>query len=586
MKVDIKGFGGEQPRVDPYYLPDTAAVTARDARLTRGTIAPMKGGKQVTVLPVTPGSKLGAIYLHNGEWFSWYQPVKCAPGPVATDRLYISRTSDIPQMFTGYHEIQLKLPNPTGAPGAAHEDSEPVDPDIAVWVSYCYTFVTNLNEETGPGANSNPLRWNEGVQINLTFQPTAPQIGARDKMYRRIYRSETSASGITDFYLVAEIDPFLTSWSDLYGDNPIMEALPTKHYEPAPDDLRQITALPNGMMAGFSGRDIMFCEPYIPSAWPPDYALTLTDDPVALVATGTSLVVLTNGQPYIIQGTTPDAMTMSKVEVTFPCVSVLSAVDMGYAAIYASPHGLVKISESGAQLISEKIWDQDAWDAIDHASIAAARWGDQYIFTYDLVDGGRELAILNPTDQPTLVKSSISARALYTANDGTLYFLDDDGQTVYEWHAGAPMPYEWKSKPFRFNAATGFSAIYLKTLARKAPKFQPDGAHVIVQERAIAVLGGVDVASQSSDDVTLEVDAATLKSDGADSVTLDFNPVSGDDFKLEVYGDGELIVTHDKGAGKLLRVPAGEYYDWQLRVTGTAEILNIAIGQSAREVGP
>ncbi|MGL1400235.1 hypothetical protein ACSTI4_24935, partial [Vibrio parahaemolyticus] len=76
-------------------------------------------------------------------------------------------------------------------------------------------------------------------------------------------------------------------------------------YNPPPAGLRGLTAMPNGMMAAFDGKDLYFCEPYLPHAWPASYTLT-TDFPiVGLGAFGTSLVVMTTGNLYLVSGTAP-----------------------------------------------------------------------------------------------------------------------------------------------------------------------------------------------------------------------------------------------------------------------------------------
>ena len=45
-----------------------------------------------------------------------------------------------------------------------------------------------------------------------------------------------------------------------------------------------IINLPNGMMVGFSGNNICFCEPFFPHAWPIRYRLTTNFDIVSLGA--------------------------------------------------------------------------------------------------------------------------------------------------------------------------------------------------------------------------------------------------------------------------------------------------------------
>ena len=72
----------------------------------------------------------------------------------------------------------------------------------------------------------------------------------------------------------------------------------------------------NGMMAGFFGRTVCFCEPYRPHAWPEKYQVTVDSDIVALAAVGTTLFILTKGAPHWAQGSSPDAMSPNSVSNT------------------------------------------------------------------------------------------------------------------------------------------------------------------------------------------------------------------------------------------------------------------------------
>ena len=79
----------------------------------------------------------------------------------------------------------------------------------------------------------------------------------------------------------------------------------------------------------------------------------LNDTIIGLAAFGTTLAVMTTGQPYLLQGMHPEQMAMTKMEQPFPCLSKQGIVDMGYSAIYPSTDGLVMVSEQGAQLLTE-----------------------------------------------------------------------------------------------------------------------------------------------------------------------------------------------------------------------------------------
>ncbi len=116
--------------------------------------------------------------------------------------------------------------------------------------------------------------------------------------------------------------------------------------------MKGLINLPNGIMAGFEGRDVYFCEPYRPYAWPAAYQQTVDYPVVGLGRLDTSLVVLTKGAPYLISGSAPGYMTVVKADLEQACVSKRSIVSMGSAVFYASPDGLVALAASGSRVLT------------------------------------------------------------------------------------------------------------------------------------------------------------------------------------------------------------------------------------------
>src|SRR5665811_1003907 len=80
-------------------------------------------------------------------------------------------------------------------------------------------------------------------------------------------------------------------------------------FDPPPSDMIGLIALPNGIMAGFSGNILCFCEPYKPWAWPVRYRLATVYPIVSLGVYGQTLIVTTNGFPYAVRGVRPDSMS-------------------------------------------------------------------------------------------------------------------------------------------------------------------------------------------------------------------------------------------------------------------------------------
>lgn len=524
-RINLQGFGGEIPRQEPFYLPETAAASVMNASLRNGALVPFR---QATAEEYLFGAACQSIYLHGVEWLGWNHDADVVPGPVSTDRLYISHANGQPTMRVNGAEVPLRLPRPTTRPTIARSGT--LDNDLSETVVYAYTWVTSLGEESGPSPLSNSVLWSPGCNIELTALPISAPVANRYVSGKRIYRAVTSASGVTDLFFVAEVGVGDQGFNHNLNTHPIAEAIATKEFDPPPANLRGFTAMPNGIIAAFRGKEICFCEPYQPHAWPGVYALTVTDTIIGLAAFGTTLAVLTTGQPYIVQGMHPESMAMQKMEQPFPCMSKRGIVDMGYSAIYPSTDGLVMVSETGAQLISEELWTYEQWQALQPTTINAARFGHLYGFTYTPMGGeARHIVLVDPRGkQPGVARSNEQPVALYThVESGRTYFLASNQRTVraFDHPSQLHKSYTWRSKPFRFHAPTGFAGIRVET-------------------------------------------------DGTEGQTM----------TARVYADGSLLHTITAQNADA-RLPAGNYSIWQIEITGTARITRVALADSFRGLG-
>jgi len=164
---------------------------------------------------------------------------------------------------------------------------------------YVYTFVTDAGEEGPPSPISAELTLRTGDTVAISSLGPVPS-GAYGINRIRVYRTQSSGTA-TDFYYLTEVVSTATTASDTAQD--LGEVLPTATWLPPPSDLKQLTAMWNGMMAGITGRSVRVCEAYVPYAWPVAYEILPADtEPVALETFGQNLVIATNGKPIIVTG--------------------------------------------------------------------------------------------------------------------------------------------------------------------------------------------------------------------------------------------------------------------------------------------
>jgi hypothetical protein len=526
VKITLEGFSGEIPKLNPRYLPQTNAAQASSVRFSRGILEPMRNN--VTVKTFTGTVESFSLTDDANPWRAYFFDSDVVVGPVAQDRIYATQSGDTPKLFVGSNTYELALPNPTARPGLTRTGT--LDPATTETILYAFTWVTSLGEESKPSPVATG-KWSPGCIMNLTLTGIVP--AGRLITSKRIYRSVTTLTGVTELFFVAEIAAAATAYSHNMDVDPPVEAISSTDFDTPVASLQGLVAMPNGMMAAFSGRDIYFCEPYKPHAWPDKYSLHVNEKIVGLAAFGSSLAVLTKGQPTIIQGIHPSAMAMEKIEVMLPCVAKRSIVDMGYAAIYASTDGLVQISPSGAQLISSALWTKEQFSRdIAPASIRAGFMANRYVMSYQPGGvGSRKLLVVELAEGAAFVSPADEDQIIdffYHVETGRLLGLKSDGLNVMSLDdpSGTFKSYTWKSKPFRLSAPTSFGVALIDAVP-------PDS--------------GVPV------------------------------------FSCKIYGDGVLISTIST-TNKIDRIADTPAEVWEIEISGNYTVTRVVIAGTPTEV--
>ncbi|MCW2275146.1 hypothetical protein GJ654_10450 [Rhodoblastus acidophilus] len=456
--LQLTSFAGEIPKLTPRLLPDGYARMAKNCKLVNGAIAPFR-------LPKTyreTASTTKTFYKRGSVWFEWAALVDVVAAPIADNRLYVTGDG-APKMIVDSSTVYpLAVPTPASALTATVTGTP--DSDTQESYLYTYTYVTLYDEESEPAPASSEVLRSPGMDVSITGF-IAPPTGRAINRYR-LYRSQTSATGATEFYFIDEqLLPVPSTYVDTVEGNPIQEIVPSLSYNPPPDTLQGIIALPNGIMAAFDGKKVYFSEPYIPHAWPEKYVLTTNYNIVALGVFGQSIAVLTEGNPYVITGTTPDAMIMERLEVNYPCVAKRSVVDLGYSVAYASTDGLVVISGQGAQLVSRKLINRDDWVKMAPASFICSQYDGRYMVNYDYVDhdGNEQKGLLSldlSGEQPFISRLDLfSDFMFFEIGAGLLYLKSGQTVTIFDAPLQPFMQMTWRSKTFAHTGGINYGAI-------------------------------------------------------------------------------------------------------------------------------
>lgn len=473
MKIQHSAFRGELPILDARLLPENNAQRARNVYLKRGTLKPERAPLGVQSLPsiANPSTLYRYPNGNNGQgfWLTWGmgRNVHAVKSPLANDdfsRVYW--TGDGPPKMGGISQITSGTPPYPGssyrlgvpAPVSAPTVSEPGGrvsvnerPPTMLETSYVVTLITRFGEEGVPSLASNIIeRWDmiEGAPAGGSVKLSLPGIpsGSHDIVTKRVYRAESG--GI--YQHVADVNASTSTYTDSITSAQLGRSLPSVEWDMPDARITGLIALPGGILAGFFDNTLCFSEAYLPHAWPVAYQLAFKDNIVAIGATSSGLVVATQGQPYLVSGSSPEAMSPMQLDVDQPCVSARSLVDMGEYIIYAGHDGLAAAGGRDARVVTADVFTREQWQALNPKTMHAYRYDGRYVVFYD---GG--CMVFTPGEGVEFLDINASG-GYHDIAAGTLYLIQ--GNAIKAWGQGDAMALTWRSRLHEFPpGSAGFS---------------------------------------------------------------------------------------------------------------------------------
>jgi len=331
--------------------------------------------------------------------------------------------------------------------------------------TYVYTYITNQDEEGPPSPPSTIVEWYEGQVISVDI-PEATPTGNYDIKGVRVYRYADGSSA-ADFVLVDFLSLGVSNLQDDVLDiNLPGGTLVSLEYDPPNEDMVGLVSMANGMMAGFFGKEVCLCEPYLPYAWPVKYRHTVDFEIVGLGVMTNGIVVLTTGQPYLIRGTHPSNMVMEPIDEDQACISKRSVVSKGGSVAYASPDGLISISPNGTKNLTKDLLTRAQWNALNPSTMIGIYDEGNYVCCYDA--GSFVIG------EDGLTFRSVIATALFRdkLEDRLLYGV---GNELRAWNQGALAGGQWKSKKFMLPKPVNFGAFQVSGTGSVTVKVTADG---------------------------------------------------------------------------------------------------------------
>jgi len=396
-------------------------------------------------------------------------------------------------------------------------------------------------------------------------------------MLKRLYRSVTGSSG-TEFYFVKEVAVATTSTNDDVGSN-IGEPILTTMWQMPPVDLRGIVAHPSGAMVGFRKNEVWMTEPSAPYAWNPDYRVTTDYDVVAVGVFGSSIVAATEGTPYLISGVDPAAMSPTRIDKPWPCVSKRSMRSMGDAVVWACPLGLAAVGNGGSMLLTEQFFTIDEWRERQPETMFSGEYDGKYFAAYTIA-AGTEVLIFDRAREATITRAEADLNGLYSdVSTGNLYFLT--GAALKQWDANSAyrLPFTWWSKEFQLPVPVNLAAA----------KVEADWG---VSAAEAAAAQAAQAAQEADNAAAIGANATFGSFNGASVNTWSLNgsavlapgfvaPLGARAVVFELFSADALVHSTTIGTDAAFRLPSGEKYDkFSIRLIGDATVYSLLLGES------
>jgi hypothetical protein len=487
----VKDFGGLIPKTQPRIIPDQMASDTLNCDLSSGALAGLPVLSLVKDLSTVSGSVQRAYRFPDAggmgadAWLPLPSPYSSAvPSPLANDtrqRIYWTNPND-GAYFTTYAAIidgtapfnlGFTAPDISFTPVVTATGGTPSTQVPYVERSYVVTFIDAFGLESSPSPASTVVAGASDGTWTITLPRIAPG-SPSGKTYPTVvsmwlYRTVSGQNTGAQFYRVVRFD-FATSppptggYNDVSADTTVVNNLPlySTEFAPPPDGLDGLVAFPGGMLVGFTGNTLHFCEPNYPHAWPAQYDISVKYPIQAIAVWQTNLVVLTKGVPSTGTGTTPATFTLQEIQVHEPCIARGSVVTELTGVYYASQNGLINLNYYGMQNLTVNNFTKNLWlTTYQAASIIACRHRSQYFalttsgdgFLVDLADQRQGVMPIDTQLNATCIWNDPYTGSTYICADKKVYLWDDPSQMS--------QAFRWTSKWFYLPAPGSLGAVQL-----------------------------------------------------------------------------------------------------------------------------
>ena len=483
MFLNLNTFLGVMPRINEQQLPVGAAVEASDFKTDSACIEPYKTpGAAVTTmagcrtLVVWPTSEDRVWPPGNDDAFlCWDKQVDYCNGvaqgydriiytgdeypkiadptvlPLAPKKLGAEPPATAPSAADGNSGWVIS-PRTDGVDGLAytqifiatpHTYETGVDADNPLTsVSYCYTYVDDLGQESAPSPPSQVYDvsgFTGGQGIQLTgFSPSDPTNNTVPT--KRIYRA-TAGTSDAEFLYIGDSAGGDTTFDDYDSSTGTfrnaVEAIQTTGWRPPPHDLTGLVGMAGGVLAGYrsDSNEICFSEPLIQYAWPEKYRLTMPQPVLGIASLGEELVVFMASILMAVRGE-PGYMTVSEIYggKGTPCLTGRGVVKMESGLLYPGHDGLYLYNGSSCLNITASSMNTMQWRCLLPDKFLAIYHDGRYWAFREASDKALAIDISNGSVIEMALGNLSPVSGLHVDYHGRFWILSAD--KAYPWSEG------------------------------------------------------------------------------------------------------------------------------------------------------
>lgn len=590
-------FDGIYPRTSPTMLADNQAQVAQNVKLYSQELRYWNGPTSVqslTIIPKTIYKLYDVANINPAIWLTWTNVVDVAPGPLGDtvdSRVYytgdptprktnyaLATSGAAPYPFNYY---ELGVPAPTGAPTVT---ATVAGTGIAETRAYVYTYIHQfgaLMEESAPSPAASVTVNTVGSTVTINGF-TTPPAGKYNWLSRRIYRSVTGGT-TTSYQFVAEIPLATTSYADTLTVAGLGVVLPSLGWLPPPTGLQGIVSMANGSgaLCGFVGNTVYFSEPFYAHAWPLKYAMTVPYPIIGLQIFGTTVVVMTDRNPYLINGGTPGIMSLERLPMVEPCVSKGSIVTDESGVTYASPNGLVTIGYSVRAVVTTSLFTRDEWQALTPGQIKATVLNGRYFGVYPDQSNSNKAFIINTRDRPAMSNITMPASAVYVdSKTASVFYAHQTDKNIYQLDADTanPLTYEWRSKRWQLPHATTFSVMRVDadyTSFTDVTAYNANAAAIIAANQALFA-GNLKGAFDSVPMNTYTFNGSVMTNNPSFATTRNITVI--------ILADDVPVASIQPTSFDPIRMPPFKARTLEIKILGNANVRSVVVATHVSEL--